>query len=200
MHLQTSIWRWVIWWTSYHTISLHELIKFTGNNKLSTISLKLSVQEVCNTKTDISRYLLFLMLSLVPFQLLPATTIKNIFPRTGHAKLIWTRCHSFNGQIHGCTGAWGGACFTDWHSWHDFPNRYLVLPTTCDFLLKLSFLIFLCVHCNSCKSLGIITRIPHSRHLSSTESSFQNFITMQLKNGCFHATACKATKTVLLVI
>ena len=127
------------------------------------------------------------------FQLLPATlittAIKNIFPRNGHVKLIWTCCHGFNGQIYGCIGAWGRACFTDWHSWHDFTiiSKLLFSPGHHMWLLAKAFIfdIPVCSLCNSCKSfscsyLGIITRIPHSRHPSSTESSFQNFIITQL--------------------
>ena len=44
---------------------------------------------------------------------------KNILFRNGPAKSMCTCCQGFAGQVQGCKGANGGACFTDWHCWQD---------------------------------------------------------------------------------
>ena len=48
-----------------------------------------------------------------------------------------TRCQGLDGQDHGCMGASGGACLSDWHAEHDFTgsqclNLDSANPTECN--------------------------------------------------------------------
>ena len=45
-----------------------------------------------------------------------STMTRNDLPKNGPANSIWTRCHGFVGQVHGCSGDFGGVFLCFWHS------------------------------------------------------------------------------------
>ena len=95
----------------------------------------------------------------------------------GPAKSTCTHVQGLEGHVQGSNGAAGGACFTDWHCWQDFAislsslgHQKCALPNTFN-LLVLGWSLWSSFDICACNTHGIMTRISHRWHLSSTESS-----------------------------
>ena len=106
-----------------------------------------------------------------------STAIKYILSMNGPAKSTCTHVQGLEGYVQGSNGAAGGACFTDLHCWQDFAislsslgHQKCALPNTF-ILLVLGWSLWSSFDIYACNTPGIMTRISHRRHSSSTESS-----------------------------
>ena len=99
---------------------------------------------------------------------------KYIFPWNGPAKSICTCCQGLHGQDHGCMGALGGACLTDWQdsTRSSMSRSRFSHMTACNGLHPWdTWMPTMQLFQHDFLHLGIMTRMTHIRHPSSIVSS-----------------------------